>query len=249
MGSSREPGFPAAGPAGRVDARPIVWQAGRVLQINCDRCDASLEFPDDRAGEKAACPKCGDINRLPAAADADAGGTARHSASEAQPDRAALAGLPPDKGPEVRVRLVRPAMFRARPVVFSAVLLAGVLGIAGAIYFGAVDARPWAMWLSLAIVLGAVGVMAFWKVLTLAAGLEITTKRTIERKGLFSRATSEVLHDNIRNIQVDQTFWQRVCNVGSIGISSSGQDGIEVHMDAVPKPKDLQRTIDLYRPL
>lgn len=227
----------------------MVWQSGLVLRITCDRCEAPLEFPDERAGEKAACPKCGDINRLPAAPTATATDGPAKPTSDPPPDRAALAGLPPDQGPEVRVRLVRPAMFRARPVVFSAVLLAGLLGVAGAIYFGAVDTKLWAMWLSLAVVLGAAGVMAFWKVLTLAAGLEITTKRTIERKGLFSRATSEVLHDNIRNIQVDQTFWQRVCNVGSIGISSSGQDGIEVHMDAVPKPKELQRTIDLYRPL
>ncbi len=224
-----------------------------MLRINCDRCDDPLEFPDDRAGEKVACPKCGDINRLPAATPAS--GNARDSetpgktTTKAEPDRAALAGLPPDHGPEVRVRLVRPAMFRARPIVFSGVVLAGVLGLAGTIYFGAVDSRPWAMWLGVAAVLAAIVAMVVWKVLTLAAGLEITTKRTIERKGLFSRATSEVLHDNIRNIQVDQTFVQRVFNVGSIGISSSGQDGIEVHMDAVPKPKELQRTIDLYRPL
>ena len=115
-------------------------------RINCDRCDASLEFPDARAGEKAACPKCGDINRLPAVADADAGETARRLESEPQPDRAALAGLPPDQGPEVRVRLVRPAMFRARPVGFSAVVLAGLLGVGGALYFEAVDAKLWAIW-------------------------------------------------------------------------------------------------------
>jgi hypothetical protein len=88
-----------------------------------------------------------------------------------------------------------------------------------------------------------------WKIKTLGAALEITNKRTVERRGLFSKATSEVVHDNIRNVQVDQTFWQRVWKVGALGLSSSGQDGIEIHMQHVPKPEEVRRIIDLYRPL
>jgi len=37
--------------------------------------------------------------------------------------------------------------------------------------------------------------------------------------------------------------------VGSIGISSSGQDGIEIQLGDLKNPNDIRKTIDLYRPL
>ncbi len=79
--------------------------------------------------------------------------------------------------------------------------------------------------------------------------LYITNKRTILRRGFFSKSTTEVLHDHVRNVQVDQTFLNRIFNVGTIGISSSGQDGIEIVAHSIPRPMQVKRTIDLYRPL
>jgi uncharacterized membrane protein YdbT with pleckstrin-like domain len=83
----------------------------------------------------------------------------------------------------------------------------------------------------------------------LGAAFEVTTKRTVMHRGFFSRATSEVVHDNIRNIQVDQTFLQRVFGVGRIGISSSGQDGVEIQVNHLREPDKLREIIDLYRPI
>lgn len=79
--------------------------------------------------------------------------------------------------------------------------------------------------------------------------LYITNKRTILRRGFFSKSTSEVLHDHVRNVQVDQTFLNRLFNVGTIGISSSGQEGIEIIAPAIPRPNEVKKTIDLYRPM
>ena len=99
------------------------------------------------------------------------------------------------------------------------------------------------------VVLAGVGVMVVWKIKTLAEGLEITNKRSIARRGLLSKATSEVLHDNIRNIQITQTMWQRVWGVGKMGISSAGQDGLEIDIKNLPRPDKIREMIDLYRPL
>lgn len=79
--------------------------------------------------------------------------------------------------------------------------------------------------------------------------LYITNKRSILRTGFFAKSTTEVLHDHVRNVQVDQTFLNRLFNVGTIGISSSGQDGIEIVAHSVPRPMEVKKTIDLYRPL
>ena len=53
----------------------------------------------------------------------------------------------------------------------------------------------------------------------------------------------------MRNIQIEQGFWNRVFNVGTIGISSSGQDGIEILIANIPKPDEVKKVIDHYRPM
>ncbi|MFI4915564.1 MAG: PH domain-containing protein [Phycisphaerales bacterium JB060] len=169
-------------------------------------------------------------------------------------DRAAAAGLPSEFGPEVRVLRLRPAMFRARPFSFVALVL--LMAAAGVVaLYAAVSEKPlWpgdAFWLvvCLLVFLAAAVTMLVWFLKTMSACLEITTKRTTENHGLFSRATSEVLHDNIRNIAVKQSFVDRVFNVGVMEISSSGQSGIEITMKDVRDPHGVRETIDKYREL
>jgi uncharacterized membrane protein YdbT with pleckstrin-like domain len=91
--------------------------------------------------------------------------------------------------------------------------------------------------------------MVAWKIHNLGEGLKITTKRTIETKGLLSKATSEVLHADIRNIQVKQSFLDRVWNVGTLGLSSSAEHEDEIEMRNVPNPMKVRGVIDLYRPM
>jgi uncharacterized membrane protein YdbT with pleckstrin-like domain len=93
------------------------------------------------------------------------------------------------------------------------------------------------------------GLLAWWWVERFTAAVVITTKRTTMHNGFFRKSTSEVVHDSIRNMQVDQTFWQRVWRVGKLGISSSGQDGVEIQVNHLPNPNRLREIIDLYRPL
>ncbi len=79
--------------------------------------------------------------------------------------------------------------------------------------------------------------------------ITITNKRTIYRTGFFSKSTSEVLHDHVRNITIEQGFVDRMFKVGNMGIASSGQEGIEILAKRIPHPADVKRVIDLYRPM
>ncbi|MFG0331506.1 MAG: PH domain-containing protein [Phycisphaerales bacterium] len=169
-----------------------------MITKRCDSCERTLEFDDDQAGAKVACPHCGDINRVP------------------EPDRAAIAGLPPDSGPERDVLVLRPGMSRAHP--FLAIFTLGI------------------------------GVFILW-LKHLGDRVQITNKRTIYRRGLLSKSTTEVMHDHVRNIQIEQSFLNRLFNVGKIGISSSGQSAIEIEVHSVPKPHEVKRIIDHYRPM
>ena len=86
-----------------------------------------------------------------------------------------------------------------------------------------------------------------WWLDCLGHRLVVTDRRTIFRKGLLSKFTNEVLHTHVRNIQISQSVFQRLFHVGTIGISSSGQAGIEICIRGIPNPYDVKTIIDRYR--
>ncbi len=219
----------------------LAWKGPNMILIHCDRCEQKLTFGDEFAGQKVECPHCGDMNKLPASGEAA-------PTSSAAPDRAAAHGLPPDDGPETRVITVRPSLIRSRPFLAAALGLAPLALMIALWIMIPSDKRP--VWVLVA--LPALGwlVLGSWALFVrISTSLEITNKRTVIHEGLLSRSTSEVLHDHVRNIEIDQSFINRVCRVGKIGISSSGQDGIEVECEHIPDPRRLKEVIDLYRPL
>jgi len=227
------------------------------VQITCDRCDKPFEVDNGQPGQKVACPACGDINVIPGAVVVGTPVGAPPTTAPASngtgsgPDRAAAAGHPPAHGPETEVLNVHPAMLRAHPFRFLILILAVLAGFAGAIYFLNVQnpANP-AMGV-ISVVVGVIAIlgMGVWKVHTLGEGIRITTKRVIETKGLLSKATSEVRHVDIKNIQVEQSFLDRVWNVGTLKLSSSGENEDPIEMADMPNPAAVRDVIDLYRPL
>ncbi len=116
-----------------------------------------------------------------------------------------------------------PAMFRNHPFLFilSVILIAA---------FG----------------LGLVILLVWW-VQTLGTKLTVTNERITLRKGILSKYTNEVFHTDIRNVQLDQSFFQRLFDVGTIAISTSGQEGIEISVAGIPHPQQVRDLIDEHR--
>jgi len=119
---------------------------------------------------------------------------------------------------------LNPAMFRNNPVGFilSALLIPVVVGL---------------------VILG------IWWLKTKAATLTVSNKRTVQRTGLIAKQTSEVLHRDVRNIEIRQSVSQRLFGVGTIGIASAGQAGIEIQFSGVRDPDGVKALIDRYREL
>lgn len=107
------------------------------------------------------------------------------------------------------------------------------------------------VWFVLTIILCLVGVglviFAVWFVKCKATTLTVTEDRTRLRRGLLSKSITEVWHQDIRNVQLNQTFFQRVFDVGTIGISSAGQGGLEIQVAGIPQPDRVKGLIDQYR--
>ena len=119
---------------------------------------------------------------------------------------------------------VNPEMFRNSPVLFIVCVLTAPLGI-GLIFLGG------------------------WWIVTKGSKLTITNKRTIQRRGLISKHTTEVIHRDVRNIQISQSVFQRLFGVGNIGISSAGQADLEIQFTGLRKPESAKELIDRHRNL
>jgi len=115
-----------------------------------------------------------------------------------------------------------PSMFRNQPVWFILTVLLCLVGV-GLIIFG------------------------IWYFKCKGTTLTVTEDRTRLRRGLLSKSITEVWHQDIRNVQLDQTFFQRILDVGSIGISSAGQGGLEIFVTGIPQPDQVKEMIDQYR--
>ncbi len=90
-------------------------------------------------------------------------------------------------------------------------------------------------------------VLLVWWLKCRATVLTITNERSILRKGLLSKSVNEVWHEDVRNVQLNQTFFQRIFDVGSIGISSAGDAGVEIVVHGIPDPDQAKAIIDHYK--
>lgn len=239
--------------------------------IRCDNCEAALDVSGKADGDKVACPECGDIAivRMRNSTDstittsASLPNTSMPKTSQSAPQTrtansdAGSANLvvlmpplakPAAIGAESSILIVRRAMFKSNPVLYV-ILWIGVLGgTGGGIFFGITPL--FLIGIGLGVLAIACGVaLIVWKVSTLGEQLTITTRRTIQRQGLLSKRTSEVLHIHIRNVTVVQSFWNRIMRVGRITISSSADEGDEIIMKDIPNPDTVRETIDRYRGL
>ena len=123
---------------------------------------------------------------------------------------------------EVVLYEAHPAMFRNHPVYFVVCLLLSLVGVGLILLF-------------------------IWWLQSLATTLTVTNEQTTLRRGLLSKYTNDVFHGNVRNIQIRQTFFQRLLGVGWIGISSAGQAGLEIEVNGIPHPDKVKQIIDDHR--
>jgi uncharacterized membrane protein YdbT with pleckstrin-like domain len=165
----------------------------------------------------------------------------------------AIAGkaTPGERSPtEKTIMTLHPAMFRAGPLKNLSLIFAIIIGLAGMVYFGApiegseVDKWWRPLTLALSVMFGIFALVSlisiiYWFIRTRFEALTITSERTIWSRGIFDRETSEVQHDDIRNIQIKQTFIERVLGVGRLAISSAGQDEMEIDVRDVPNPSKV----------
>lgn len=128
----------------------------------------------------------------------------------------------------------QPAMFGDRPILFlflGLVVLASLFGLVA--YNMPLLAMP---------ALLAVLCYAVWYLGTLSNRLTVDHRRVRFRKGLLSKRIKEINIRQIRAMEVDQTLAQRMTNVGTIRIYTTGDDP-EIVLGGLPNPYELKSAI------
>lgn len=138
---------------------------------------------------------------------------------------------------EVTLYDEHPSMFRNRPLEF---IFTGLLVLAG------LGLTYFSIWL---LALSAIGLFLYgsWWIRCKGTQLTITNERARLRKGILAKSVTEVWHRDVRNVQLDQSVLQRLFGVGSLGISSSGQSGLEISVSGIPDPERVKELIDHHR--
>ncbi|MBX3359807.1 MAG: PH domain-containing protein [Phycisphaeraceae bacterium] len=214
--------------------------------VICDGCGRQVEVPDSAPGTRVQCPTCGDWNIVRGKADVTPAAT--RGPASGRGDRAVDLGFPSEQGPETRVLRLHPVALRARPVSHGLVLVVIAAGLIGAVVLllRTPSQTWWAAASAAAAVIG-LGMLAYWKVVAITETLVVTTKRVTYIRGLLSRHTSEIPHEDVKNIQISQSLWQRIVGIGRVGISSAGQDDVEIIIGDVPGPYRVREAINAYR--
>ncbi|TWU59343.1 Bacterial membrane flanked domain protein [Rubripirellula tenax] len=115
-----------------------------------------------------------------------------------------------------------PSMFRNNPIGFVVTLILCLVGVG-------------------------IPILLVWYVRCRSTELTITNLRTRLHRGWLSRSITEVWHRDVRNVQLDQTFFQRILDTGRIGVSSAAQSGIEIDVSGLRGPDKIKGIIDSYR--
>lgn len=212
-----------------------------MIQIVCDNCEGTFEVDPAEAGGKVPCPTCGDVNRIPADDE---------PAAPPEPAAEMPVGDAGD-GVEREIMVVRPGMFRAHPFRYALIVTLAIAGIVGAIFFAVAERVGGWSWFwvpSLLVSLVSLAWFAQWWMSThWWIKLVITNKRSVRHEGIVKRHTTEVLHNHVRSVDIQQSFLERLFGIGTIGIDSAGQDGIEINIIDIPKPYHVKEIIDRYR--
>jgi uncharacterized membrane protein YdbT with pleckstrin-like domain len=89
--------------------------------------------------------------------------------------------------------------------------------------------------------------LASWWLRVINIRLIVTNERVTLRMGILSKNIREVFLSDIRSVQINQRFMQRILNTGHVEISSAASSDAEIRIDGIPNPNKVKDLIDKHR--
>ncbi|OYP28376.1 PH domain-containing protein [Rhodopirellula sp. MGV] len=212
-----------------------------TMLYRCPMCKTSVEIDEHFVGETIDCPSC----KRPFEVTPPQAWPV--SPDEYQLERRSDTPVvsPADvANTEAVEQVIHPVVFR-RHLVGTTVCALGVLvaiagvvaGLTGQLLLGL---DPMVMLVVSSVLLVVCGMFLLkWYVESRFQSLTLTNERLVYQQGIFSRSTSEVRHDDVRNVKLDQNIFERIFAFGDIAISSAGQDDMEIIVNDIPRPQEV----------
>jgi len=228
----------------RVDL--VYRRAMTDFTFQCPHCGKPNAIGADALNQPTVCNDCG----LPYLASVPAGRLMVQEGEDWKPASTQGAAVLAEHG-EKTVLTVNPAVYRQNPIqtlVLTLALLGGLTLLllnVGQVELGVTYAVLAVAGALVSLVAAMILVSRF--VNSRFESLTITSQRSIWARGLINRRTSEVQHDDIRNIQVQQSLIERLVRAGTVSISSAGQDDMEIVAQGIPNPHRVLETIRTYQ--
>jgi hypothetical protein len=212
----------------------------QAIIYQCPNCKSTVEVPEDMISERIVCPnpQCREPFELQVPHGRAVGS---HDASEAPRGQFSI-----DRNnvhDERTVLKVHPAVFRRHPFQTLGIAVLVIGGMVLSLGLSALGDGTMPIWLGLTAVAAGAVWAGYWMIKKIGTTLTITSRRSIVRRGIVSRRTSEVQHDDVRNMQVNQGIFERLLLVGDIAISSAGQDEMEIHVQGVSRPARIAEEV------
>lgn len=218
----------------------------QVLTANCPYCQHEVDSTIENLDGPIICPACHKPFEM---AIPTAAVMSVHQVDERAIDKDRMAVESQER---VLVK-VHPVVFRARPIASLGGIIVGltalsllVMSLSGVSLWGysfseTIPLGPASLltWLCAITLFVVACIIGYWTVQSRFTTLTVTDERTIYQKGVISRERSEVQHVDVRNLQLDQSFMQRLLKVGGVGISSSGQDDLEIVATRLLHPEQI----------
>lgn len=104
------------------------------------------------------------------------------------------------------------------------------------------------LWCLLCPVVIGIVALVVWHLLLRNTRLVIEGDRVLYRTGLFSSRESEIRAEDVRNVEISKSFWQKLTGTGTLSLSTSGQSGMEIEISGLAHPERVRDIVNSLRP-
>lgn len=82
--------------------------------------------------------------------------------------------------------------------------------------------------------------VGYWLLYKYKTELIVTSKRSRVKRGILSKNVIEIEHRDLRNARINQGVLHKLTGVGTLGLSSGGESGVEVKIDGIENPEQVR---------
>jgi uncharacterized membrane protein YdbT with pleckstrin-like domain len=220
----------------------------QLLTYQCPHCQQAIEVDPAFAEQTVTCPRCQKPFYL---------GTPTTQQTPVAPhdgDRQPAVGSGPGRpaesvdgeAAEKELLTVRPVMFRRYPFRCTVYVVLVLLGLISVVLWLTKD---WVAVSLVGILLGAIAGFRLlsWWLRNRTTSLTATTRRLLLKAGAFTSHSAEIPYNEILDVQVHQSLFNRVMHVGDLTLFTKMPDKQQVLVMATPEPEEVAAEIRKLR--